>query len=344
MRGAIQPDLSRVGGGGAALRAATVGAALAFLSAIVWVSVAALRPMPEPEIAEPPAPATIPSPALAPATLESRDRLLGALASAGNIFAPDRLPWPAQKQEIASGDKAEAALESSALTAAASPASAPVKIGERAAVAYDSIPVSAAPPPAIERDLKKLRLRGVYRDGESRVALITGAGTPPNSARAQPRRVGEAFGEESWTVVAIDDARPRVILSRAGVNVELAMREIGDAIARTSSLPTVAQPAPPPVVVHTRTIEQARAELLAAGLDPALVEEALALSADIAIADAAEPARVPSLDTIPGASDEMMELLKMMSAGSGAPTTRVVPPQFRGRNQNEKKPDGGVDK
>lgn len=340
MRNAIKPDLSRVGGAGAALRAATVGAAFALLGAVVWVSVAALRPMPEPEIAEPPAPATIAAPALASATLESRDRLLGALASAGNIFAPDRLPWPAPKQEAASGDTAEAAPDSSSPTAAATPASAPVKIGGGAASApaYDSIPVSAAPPPAIERDLKKLRLRGVYRDGGSRVALITGAGTPPNSARAQPRRVGETFGEESWTVVAIDDARPRVILSRAGVNVELAMRDLGDAIARTSSRPAVAQPAPPPVVVHTRTVEQARAELLAAGVDPALVEETLSLSADIAIAGAPEPARAPTIESIPRASEEMMELLKMMSAGSGAPTTRVVPPQFRGKEKNEEPP------
>ena len=340
MRESDRTDLTRAGGADAALRVATVAGALALLGATVWVSVAALRPLPEPDIAEPPAPAAIAAPAYSPATVETRDRLLGSLADAGNIFAPDRMPWPAPTNNIASSDAPDAASETSSPTSATRPESVSAMTGAvSTAPAYDSIPVTAAPPTAIERDLKKLRLRGVYRDGSARVALITGAGATPNTNRAYPRRVGETFGEESWTVVAIDDTQPRVILSRAGVNVELAMRDLGDAIAGGSSRPAAAQPAPPAVVVHTRTIEQARADLLAAGLDPALVEDTLALSADAAISDAAEPARVPFIDTIPRASEEMMELLKMMSAGSGAPAERVVPSQFRNRDKQDKKPD-----
>ena len=90
--------------------------------------------------------------------------------------------------------------------------------------------------------------------------------------------------------------------------------------ARKAPEATFLPPRTPPVVVHTRTPDQIRADLAAAGVSAAEIEELLALAEaeppEEVVAEA--PAKDPE-PAIPDAPPAMVELLKMMSSNEGMP-------------------------
>jgi len=296
---------------------ANVASGAAMVIGAVWVIVALTRPLPAADVA---GSAPIDPPARTPAPWASSDSseratALAMLTAAGNIFAPDRAPWP----ERALADAGVEAPEDPAAPADAPPEPVAVAADPSQPPAYETIRVERTPPPAIDRELKQLHLRGVLRTGAGPAAVIQDAGDPATRGRALILRPGEPFRAGDWRVVAIDADQRRVILSRSGVNVELSLYDIpaGAAVVRRPPGP-VAPLAPPGVVVRTRTPEQARADLIAAGLTEAEADEILRLAQETgatgAVAASPEPA-APALEGAPAVSDDMRALLEMMAKG-----------------------------
>ncbi len=312
-----------VTGADASTWAMRAGAA-ALLFGVAVASWAMLRPLPSPKLDESTAVTRIPRNAAPLVSLADRESLLADVAGAGNIFAPDREPWRqavAQRPGTSSETDPEdtASSEDDPATVAANLAAANAKPGAATSLTpFDAIPITESPPVAIQKDLKDLRLRGVYRTKSGPVALI-GNVKDQNKNGAKPRRVGETFGEEEWAVLAIDDIGKRVILSRADLNVQLAMYTLAAEAAQVttqangSAIPVLK----PSVIVMSMTPEQLRRELTEAGVSPAEIEELLALAAqeDAPVVAAATEDAAP--EAIPAAPDGLAELLKMMSTNSG---------------------------
>lgn len=341
--------LARAGAAGASAPewALRIGAA-ALVTGVAVASWSLLRPLPSPSIDPPSNVVDIPRDLIERAPLAERERLLAQIADAGNIFAPDREPWTravAQSPDDATADddapeEQESETAASAALSPAQLAAAATQTGRASEIPFEAIPVTEAPPAGIQKDLRDLRLRGVYRTSSGPVALI-GNIRDENRNGAKPRRIGETFAEEEWTVLAIDDAGKRVILSRAGVNVQLAMYTLSAEAARVSTpTPAVAVPVTKPsVVVMTRTPDQLRRELAEAGVSPAEIEELLALAAKEqppAVAEA--PADAPGTGAIPDAPEGLAELIKMMSTNSGPGGengSRRERPNRRDRNRDK---------
>jgi|GEM_PF-2859509 len=333
--------------------------ALALLAGVVWAGFSALRPLSAPTLADPISPPSITPSLNRFATLETREDQLAQLKVFGNIFSPDRKEWDialadndaAQSKDAAPADSASASASTDATTRSIASASSPTSAGPPR---YEDIPVEKKPPVAIWKDLHDLRLRGVYRTDRGPIALI-GNIRQKERSRSHARHVGEYFEDEDgdWTVLAIDDVNKRVILNRAGMNVELTMFppiEGVMSVASSQDTPPVVRPPNPSVVVHTRTADQLRAELAQAGVSAADIEELLqqaqspptspSANQTPSVAKKTTPKQSPkaietALKSAPALSPAMADLLKMMSSGS-APMKPVVLPQFKKRN--DKKP------
>ncbi|MEC9372625.1 MAG: hypothetical protein VYC34_02230, partial [Planctomycetota bacterium] len=174
-------------------------------------------------------------------SLDLREQRL-AVVGADNLFNPERSFWTADVKPadgsgaIASGAAAEAVDGESASPRRplAGPATAPDD-GD----GYDDIVVARGNqlPPVLSKELKELRLRGVYRGSDGPVAMI---GHVSEAARlaSEPRRVGDTFDDGAWQLIAIDERGSRVILRRNDeVNVELRLFEdrIADATSRQAA-------------------------------------------------------------------------------------------------------------
>ena len=329
-------SLAQAGRGRAPSAWATIAAAAALASGAVWLGVAVVRPMPAtPTARAATSPERRPTPIAESPRAVERAALLARLDEMGNIFAPDRAPWP----DSAIADAADEPTHEVSDAPVRPPIAPATPTGSAGPPAYDQIEVAQTPPPAVDREMKSLHLRGIFRTPRGAAAMIQDAADTTSRGRALLLRRGQSFRNGDWRVVAIDAEGKRVILSRAGVNVELSLYDIPAGAARVAQAQApVVQPAPPSVVVQTRTPEQARADLLAAGISAADVDEILRLAqeapANPAIAATPEPS-APVLKSAPGVSDDMRALLKMMAEG-------VSPTGGSKRPDHEKpQPDGG---
>lgn len=308
----------------------------------IFAAWSALRPLPEPGAVDAPAIPTVRHGFGAQESLDAREAILARLSGAGNIFAPDRSDWKTQTAdrrgqrpdgEGADEPKSEAKPDPRAV-AQTPPKQSTTTPG--APIPFDSIPVVEKPPAGVAKDLSDLRLRGVYTTPEGTVALI-GTIRQKNSKRAEPRRVGDLFGDEEWSVVAIDEVGKRVILGRAGINVQLSMWDYQSPLASAKPAAAAApQVVKPSVVVYSRTPEQVRADLLAAGISPDEIEEVLALSESTPSEAVAEAPKTDIVTIIPEAPEAMTELLKMMSSDAGMP--KVTPAHMRERAKRRPRP------
>lgn len=313
-----------------------------------WMLLSALRPLPSPDEDALLAPPVLPTEADIELTLDQREAILDQLASNGNIFAPDRKPWKISTASRRNGSSSAAGNSPDtvdAQIATAPSATNPTAVGANA-VRYEDIPVEKKPAIGVSKELKDLQLRGVYRiDGVS-VAMI-GAVHQANRAHAEPRRVGDTFGKVSWKVVAIDDLGKRVILSLANVNVELRMYDDDNILAQVGARdrPSAVLPRNPSVVVHTRTLEQIRSDLVQAGLSNAEIDAVMSLSANPALA--AQPTLTPAQvnQSLGSAPPGIAELLKMMASdtapGGSAPTLPQIRPTQNTAPPQTPSPAGG---
>jgi hypothetical protein len=310
----------------------------AFALSAGWLLFSALRPLPTPDAVAAPTPPALPTEADHEPTLAQREALLGQLAASGNIFAPDHRPW---KTATASrgGGASKSSNENDPGANRAKPATSSSTIASAAAagrpVRYEDIPIEKKPAIGVSKELKNLRLRGVYRYKGVPVAMI-GSVHQTNRSGAEPRRVGDTFGEASWKVVAIDDIGKRVILNLASVNVELRMYDDENVVAQvgTRGRLAVALPRNPSVVVHTQTPEQIRQDLARAGLSNAEIDALLSLSEAPALASATKPIKPraqvsPSLGSAPPGIAELLKMMVSGTAPSGMTPTlpQVQPPQ-----------------
>ncbi len=314
-----------------------------------WLFFSALRPLPNPEAVATPTPPALPTEADQEPTLAQREALLGRLAASGNIFAPDHKPWKTATASRTGGASSSAKEDSpGAKPAIASSAAVSAALAGRP-VRYDDIQIEKKPAIGVSKELKNLRLRGVYRYEGIPVAMI-GSIHQTNRSGAQPRRVGDTFGKASWKVVAIDDIGKRVILNLASVNVELRMYNNENVVAEvgTRGRPAAVLPRNPSVVVHTQTSEQIRQDLARAGLSNAEIDALLALSAATpAIASAPKPVKPraqvsPSLGSAPPGIGELLKMMISDTAPSGiAPTLPQVQPSQPTPSPQSPAPSGG---
>jgi len=310
-------------------------AGLALLLALAWWTWSWRQPLPEPQINAPDPP---PSAEIAlfpePPSIEQRDQLLASLLEQGNLFAPDRQPW--KRDRLAEADQTETnkpqsensqadQTESDSPPTEDAPALAG-KPGEPIDIDRIAITPKEKTSVAIRQEMEHLRLRGVYRTDAGPAALISDR-RGKHRDRSHIYRPGEAFDEGRWRVLAIDIEQGRVILQRAGVNVQLQMHETlqGATVASASSGGNETRKPTPRVVQATP--EDIRRELLEAGVEQSEIEALLQLaqrdSETTQSANKPDQAKKTARDaltdaaSIPQAPEGFAELLKMMASGAG---------------------------
>lgn len=339
----------------------SVGMLAIAAGALIWRIVAPL-PAPARTLAPsvPPIIAAAPGAALpgAAASVEARRALLDALTGAGNVFAPDRRPWPEPAPAAREGGQGAAAI-----TLGAEPAEPPPVRDDRGGLDLSAIkltPVSNQLPPALFKEASAMRLEVLFGAVASSVEQPSlGAAIRRGEAHGVYHEGDEIPGEsDAWRLLAIDLDNERVILTRQGYNVELRLRSRGEAAvvaaapgsadsARTDaggdarSAPTVSRAAP----------EAVRAALQAAGLEDWEIEAVLRLAQRPEARDAAKPvAQAPASSEGPGDGEtaspaakppvvpgDIAALIRMMATGQ-APTAAPKPaPQ----QPKQEKPGGG---
>lgn len=225
-------------------------ASAAFLVGVLFLGFAAIRPLPTPPAPAAAAPINIPPVYAQRSDLALREQLLTGLIATGNVFAPDREPWPDTIAELP---------EPEPETTAAAPAPAPLP-GTGATPAVEEIQLTAMPTAAAARSLDGLTLRGLMVSGGRRLAMIEG-GTPRQRTAVDLYREGQVFSAETWKILKIDDRHDRVIIEHLGQGdvLELTLYDSAPAVAQT---PVSAAP-----VVEPSSAAQARQELIDAGID-----------------------------------------------------------------------------
>jgi len=256
--------LAPVGGRGLAGVVAW-GAGCALVAGAGWLAWTALRPLD----LDAPAGADISAPAVPPPlparTLEARQRELDALAAAANLFAPNRAVWPAFANET-EDDPDDAEMQIASADVAGEPDAGAASPGDPVA----SIPVEPEPPPAVAQRLKALTLMGIYGADDRLTAVIRDSTFSKVEGQTRHHRAGDIVGKEQWELLGVDADRDRVILRRAGVNVELRM------YPETLATAAAADDAPP--VSAAPTPEDVRRDLEAAGVPADDIEELLRLA------------------------------------------------------------------
>ncbi|MFG0275111.1 MAG: hypothetical protein ACF8QF_08640, partial [Phycisphaerales bacterium] len=258
--------LAPVGGrGGAGVAAWIAGVALAL--GACWLAFSALRPLTTGSEASADELGPPRAPILATRDIDARQRNLDALADGANLFAPDRLAWPVVVAAPAPEDDEPeielATTEQPRIIADASPES-PTGLE-----AIDAIPISDDPPASIRQRMNALTLMGVYGVGDRYTATIRDSTIPKQDGQTRDYRAGDTVGTEQWELLAVDPRTDRVILHRAGHNLELRMYP---AIAMAAPTEQTAAP------VEAATPEGVRRDLEAAGVDNADIEEFLRLA------------------------------------------------------------------
>lgn len=331
-------------------RVAVGGAALA----AIWLAFAALRPLPTPD-AEPgvefPAPPRLPETG---AQLAERERLVAALSSA-NYFSPDRAMWKPHEPKASAADAT--ASGAAAETPPPLVAPAPERPLERAANPFDRIPLTDPKTSRIAAKIKEVELRGVYSFGGDPAALISLTTDPRR--RAVSVRTGDAFGDGEWKLLAVDEHRDRVIVSRGGENFMLSLypETVASAGAARPPVPAAEPPHAAGPRVTVRTPEQVRAELEKAGVPTEEIDALLAAAqsdpgaapsqpespAAIAQSPAGTGATPPASGDPEAASPAgLRSILKVMSANplTGAQGGGIDPPR-RSKKKNSASGDTG---
>jgi len=242
------------------------GLALLAVSAI-WFLFVVFRPMPVGQASRAPEIPGIRTIGSAAASIEQRQDRLAALNHGGNIFASDRRNWPVESKIAAAVE--DAAETNNGRSVTSTPTTVPAGAAD-----IDSIKLAADAPTAIKKRLEQLRLRGVYVANGQRAAMI---GQKANQ-RSESYRVGDSFGDGEWRLVAIDETRDRVILSRSGLNFELALYDTGtepDAEPRASINATNT---PGEVEVGFTSLDRVATELRDAGLPREQINELITLA------------------------------------------------------------------
>lgn len=293
-------------------------AALALLGvSAIWFVFVAVRPLPTGEAQATP---TIPAIAAirnAPAPIDERQSRLASLNSGGNIFATDRRNWPVHLVNAPATADDPGASTGRGTTQA--PATGITSAGD-----IDSIELTDNASAAVKKRLDQLKLRGVFVIG-GKAAVMIGQKTNPGS---EVYRVGDTLDDGEWRLVAIDDDRDRVILSRSGQNFALNLYDTGTATGDTASPRSAinATPATGEVEIDFTSLDKVAAELREAGLPGDQINELLTLAMDQPGAEASPVEPKPNADpnadkakpvAIPPAMPPgMVQLFKAMAEGS----------------------------
>jgi hypothetical protein len=303
-------------------------AALALLGvSAIWFVFVAVRPLAAGEAQTPPVIPAIAAIHHTAAPINERQSRLASLNSGGNIFASDRLQWPIhQASATPTPDDPDA-------TAGRGTTRAPEN-GITSAGDIDRIELTDNASAAVRKRLDQLKLRGVYVIGGKAAAMI-GQKTNPGS---EVYRVGDTLDDGEWRLVAIDDARDRVILSRSGQSFALNLYETDAATGVATGATSGDTPGPRPAInaapaigeveIGFTSLDKVAAELREAGLPRDQINELLTLALErpgteastvVSKPDAekAKPVAIP-----PAMPPGMVQLFKAMAEGS----REVVPP------------------
>jgi hypothetical protein len=258
--------LAPVGGRGSARVAAWIaGVGLALGAG--WLGFSALRPLAVGADASAEDAGAPNAPALATRDIDARQRDLDALAGAANLFAPDRMAWPVVASAPDPADDApeiERTTEETPRPVADAAPDAPRGLG-----AIDAIPISTDAPASVTQRLNALTLVGVYGVGDRYTATIRDSTLPKQEGQTRDYRPGDAVGTEQWELLAVDPRTDRVILRRAGHNLELRMYP---AVAVAAAPEQTAAP------IEAATPDGVRRDLEAAGVANTDIEEFLRLA------------------------------------------------------------------
>jgi len=343
-------------GAGAADWAARV-AVLALALAGIWTLWTVLRPLPSPALRDGAEP-SVDAPAIefSSETSEQRRARLDELARQ-NRFAAGGMAW---KPKVDPLPEAPVVAGAEGAETPAAPVTPTVKADSQL-TPLDRVPDD------VKQALAALELRGLLTDYDgTALAMISRVHNQSRSA-STPYRVGDEFEEESnsqakWRVVAIDWLGRRVLLSRSGVTVALALYKGQATIAAASakaqaaatveeaSAPVVARgkpdpqrtgvPGAPAVVIRDRVA--ALAELRAAGVSE---EDIAAIAAALdeaqtkpAPAAAAQGEAAPARSGPPPGMESILKLMQEQSKQNAAP--QGDPPPDRPRRRPRSRPSG----
>jgi hypothetical protein len=241
----------------------SAGVALGVAAAALLVST--LRPLPKPDGVEALAPAAAPPPPALGGELASRERRLTTLSGAGNIFAADRRPWPADAPD----PEAIAEVEPES-----QPPDRPPQVAQRnEPPAIEEIRLTDQPTAAATQSIEKLSLRGVLASGGRRLAMIAG-GVPRQRDDVELYREGDVFLKDTWRVIRIDSKHDRVILEHLGQGDVLALSMYDSPFA---AAPQAASDDGTTVVRATEF--EARREMLDAGVERSDVDDLMEMVA-----------------------------------------------------------------
>ena len=346
---------ARPGAPGLRLQRAAMGASLAFVgvasAVLLWQFV---RPIPHPapglEPVQPTIAAVDPPGVLTSAqSMADRRDTLAALADAGNIFAPDRKPWPTSA--TAAGDSEKNQTTTVILGGGASASQPPPERDDSGRLDLSQViltPVTNKLPPALFREASAMRVEIIFgavmpTPEQSQLGAVVRVGKIAQVVREGGTITTEGDG---WFVFAIDPYSDRVIVSRDGYNVELRLHDAINA-PLIAGVSTAQRPSPllgvqaHRIAVANVTADQVRAELTAAGLAPWEIDTVLRLAQredepkktdDIANVARKESASKTDGEARPAGSPpavptDIAALLKMMATGHapGAPVKPAPP-------------------
>lgn len=352
-----------VGGRGAVGVAAWIAGAGAALSG-AWLLYNALRPFdgagaPEARTVE-----IAPLPAPSERDLEARQRELNTLIAAANLFDPDRRRWPepanAAQTDAPDDDQERVITSAPDEPGAAQQASAGAPPSSSGAAGDDptaSIPITESPPAALTQRLKALTLVAIYGADGRYTAVIRDSTLPAAEGQTRHHRPGDTVGAEQWELLAVDPRRDRVILRRAGANLELRMYPETVALAPPEDpqdpKPTGASPAQ-----ETLTPDEVRRGLADAGVPEKDIAELLRLAlsdepldadpdagADAPLAageqrPAASPAPSGDADAGPTMPAELSALLRAMAQDAARRSNREQPPPEQDPEEENEEGEG----
>lgn len=251
----------------------------ALATAVVMILALALRPLPRPPVAGVPAIGTPPAAVTAHDSIAGREERLSGLTAAGNVFAPDRQPWAIETLTPGAPALAEASPEPPApVTSVPPPFTTSGGSVNLAEVVLTELPTAAA-----KKSRDALTLRGLFVSGSRRIAMIQGGESRRREA-VELYEEGEVFSLDTWRLVHIDPDRDRVIIEHLGQGdiLELALYD-------GSAVPLAAVPTDDSPRVLPATEDQARQDLLSAGVSGEDVDAVFDLLSAIARGEDPEP-------------------------------------------------------
>ncbi len=157
----------------------------------------------------------------------------------------------------------------------AEPAVVDTGVGATGAVMPAEFVLTERPTAAATKSLDAMALRGLFASGDRRVAMIQG-GESDRRKDVELYEEGDVFFADTWRILQIDAVGDRVILEHLGHGdiLELTLYEV--------SAPRMAAAEPKPAVDVARVNEeQARADLLEAGVSADEVESVFEMLAAI---------------------------------------------------------------